>query len=352
MGSLGTKPRVFVSASAIGIYGNRGSEALEESSPPGNGSLADLCRDWEREIFKAAMLGIRTVALRIGIVLGKEGGAMKMMLPSFRLGLGGPLGDGRQWMSWIHVRDVAGLVLHAIENDTLVGVVNTVSPNPVTNQDFTQTLAAELKRPALLRVPALALRLVFGEMSGLLLDSQKVSSKAGVSGYQFVYPRLNNALREVCSHFNHELLMEQWVPLQLERVFPFFSEAKNLEVLTPDFLGFRIIGQSTKNIEKGTRINYHLKLHGVPFNWQSLITDWRPNRGFSDSQTRGPYSLWFHRHEFIEKNGGVILRDRVAYKMPFGVVGDVLLHGFVRRNLDQVFMFRRRKIGELFGSLP
>lgn len=355
IGKLGTKPRVFVSASAVGIYGNRGAEELEESSARGAGTLADLCQGWEDAIFKAETLGVRTVALRIGVVLGKEGGAMKMMLPPFRLGLGGPLGDGRQWMSWVHVRDVAGLILHAIENETVSGTINAVSPNPVTNREFTRMLAAELRRPAVFRVPAVVLRIVFGEMADLLLDSQKVSA-GKARGYQFLYPRLNTALREVCNHFNHEFLMEQWVPLPVEQVFPFFSDAKNLEVLTPKFLGFRIIGQSTKNIEKGTRIDYRLKLYGIPFHWQSLVMDWRPNAGFSDSQTRGPYSIWFHTHEFIKKNGGTILRDRIVYKVRFGVIGDILAHCFVRANLNRIFMFRRKKADELFGgtrrSLP
>ncbi len=350
MRKLAAPPRVFVSASAIGIYGDRGSEMLEESSAPGSGTLADICRDWEKEVFKAVTSGIRTVALRMGIVFGKEGGAMKMMLPPFRLGLGGPLGSGSQWMSWIHVRDAAGLILHAIENEDLVGTVNAVSPNPVTNRDFTKVLAKELRRPAIFPVPASVLRLIFGEMADLLLGSQKVSANKACRSYQYIYPQLDSALREVCAHFNHEFLMEQWVPSPIEKVFPFFSEPKNLKLLTPDFLGFSLIGQSTQKTEKGTRIDYKLHLYGVPFHWQSMITEWQPNVCFSDSQTRGPYSFWNHTHEFIEKNSGTVMRDRVFYRVRFGVLGDVLTHYFVRRNLDQVFIFRRKKIAELFGE--
>lgn len=348
MRRLDTPPRVFVSASAIGIYGNRGSEALDESFAPGSGALAEICRRWEEEVFKAVALGVRTVALRIGIVLGKHGGAMSMILPPFRLGLGGRLGDGKQWMSWVHVRDAAGMVLHALENDTILGTWNAVSPHPVTNQEFTVALARALRRFAPFPVPGFVLKALLGEMSSLLLYSQKVVSKK-TNGYQFLYPRLNLALREVCNDFNHELLMEQWVPLAIDRVFSFFSDSKNLEILTPDFLGFQIVGQSTAKIEKSTRIDYRLKLHGIPFRWQSQIVDWQPNTKFCDTQTRGPYAQWFHQHEFIEQDGGTLIRDRVTYAVPFGALGVLPIHPFVRRDLEQVFMYRRKKITELFG---
>jgi uncharacterized protein (TIGR01777 family) len=346
---LDSPPKVFVSASAIGIYGDRGSESLTESSAPGTGPLAEVCKSWEKEIFRAATLNVRTVALRFGIVLGKNGGVMEKILPPVRLGLGGRLGDGKQWMSWTHVRDVAGLVLHALENNAVMGTLNAVSPHPVTNREFTDTLAKELRRPAILPVPALVLKTLLGEMSSLLLDSQKVTSKRA-NTYKFLYPRLNLALREVCNDFNHELLTEQWVPAPVDKVFPFFSDSKNLEILTPDFMGFQIVGQSTEKIEKGTRIDYQLKLHGIPFRWQSQIVDWQPNMKFADTQTRGPYSHWFHQHEFIPKDGGTLMRDRVSYAVPFGALGVLPIHPFVQRNLEQVFMYRRKKVEELFGE--
>ena len=138
---LGQKPSVFVSASAIGYYGDRGNDELNENSTLGTGFLAEVCQSWEDEIFRAMDSGIRTVAMRIGVVLGHDGGALKMMLPPFRLGLGGRLGSGHQWMSWIHLRDLAGMLVYALENDSVIGPINAVSPNPVTNRDFTQKLA-------------------------------------------------------------------------------------------------------------------------------------------------------------------------------------------------------------------
>ena len=202
---LETKPKVFVSASAIGIYGDRGDEILDENSDMGQDFLSHVCQDWEQEALKAESLGIRTVCLRTGIVLGNDGGALKRMLPPFRLGLGGPLGDGKQWMSWIHVRDLAKLAIHCIETQTVRGSVNAVSPNPETNSGFTKKLAKELGRPAFFPVPAFGLKLALGELSSLLLGSQRVSSKKAVdSGFKFMYPNLETALKAICEKRPHD----------------------------------------------------------------------------------------------------------------------------------------------------
>ena len=203
------KPEVFLSASAIAIYGDRGDETLNETSSLKNGFLAGVCRKWEGEVFQAETLGIRTAALRFGPVLG-HGGALKMMLPFFRLGLGGPLGRGQQWMSWIHVHDVARFIIHVVEHSILHGPVNVVSPNPVTNKEFSRTLGLVLRRPAILSVPGVVIKLLLGEMSELVLNSQKVSpDKALESGFKFLYPKLETALRFICHQSRHEHLMEQ-----------------------------------------------------------------------------------------------------------------------------------------------
>jgi uncharacterized protein len=169
------KPRVFLCASAIGYYGNRGDEVLGESSAPGDDFLALLARDWETEARRAEFAGIRTVALRFGLILSRDGGALPQMLTPFRFGLGGRFGDGRQWMSWIALEDVIGIIRVALTDEQFSGPVNVVSPNPVRNAEFTRTLAAALHRPAVFAVPAFALRLALGEMAEpLLLASQRV----------------------------------------------------------------------------------------------------------------------------------------------------------------------------------
>jgi uncharacterized protein (TIGR01777 family) len=189
------RPAVLVNASAIGFYGPRGDEELDESAPAGEGFLADVCRRWEAEAFRAQPLGVRVVALRLGVVLGPEGGALASMLLPFRAGLGGPLGSGKQWMSWIHRDDVVGLVLAALASDAYAGPVNATAPVPVRNRDFTAALAKAVHRPAFFRVPGIALRLVLGEMSEMLLTGQRVvPAAATAAGYAFRHPDLPSAL--------------------------------------------------------------------------------------------------------------------------------------------------------------
>lgn len=191
------RPATLVCASAIGYYGTRGDEILIESSAAGNGYLSEVCLAWEEEAAKAEALGIRVVRVRIGVVLDARGGALRRMLPPFRMGAGGRLGDGRQWMSWIHLEDLVGLFRFALES-RIGGPLNGVAPYPVTNTDFTRSLAATLHRPALFPVPALALRLLFGEMSQVLLASQRVAPKAAEeAGYQFRFPQLTGALSDI-----------------------------------------------------------------------------------------------------------------------------------------------------------
>jgi len=195
LAALDERPRVLVSASAVGYYGDRGDEILDERSSRGEGFLADVCVDWEREAMVAERLGIRVVCVRIGLVMSTAGGALAKMLPPFRLGAGGRLGNGRQWMPWIHIDDLVGILLHAARSETLRGPINGVAPAPLTNAAFTAALAHTVHRPALLPMPAFALNVAFGEMSGMLMASQRVMPTAAQrSGYAFSHPDLDEAL--------------------------------------------------------------------------------------------------------------------------------------------------------------
>lgn len=190
------RPKVLVSASAVGYYGPRGDEVLDESAGPGAGFLADVCRAWEQEALRAEDLGLRVVRLRLGVVLAADGGALARMLPPFRAFLGGPVGSGRQWMSWIHRDDVTGLVVAALANDGYRGPVNATAPQPVANRDFASMLGRALARPAWLPTPAFALRLALGDMAELLLTGQRVlPGVASRLGYPWRYPELGGALR-------------------------------------------------------------------------------------------------------------------------------------------------------------
>jgi uncharacterized protein (TIGR01777 family) len=200
IGRVQHKPRVLVCASAIGYYGDRGDEVLTESSSPGSGFLANVCREWEEEAGRAADFGLRVVKLRIGFVLGKDGGALAQMVPAFRAFVGGRLGSGKQWMPWIHAADLAEIFAYAAEDGIagVSGVWNASSPNPVTNAAFTRELGSVLHRPAPFPVPGFALKLAFGELGRHMLDSARVVPDAVLkAGYQFRYPELGQALRNL-----------------------------------------------------------------------------------------------------------------------------------------------------------
>jgi uncharacterized protein (TIGR01777 family) len=192
------KPQTLVSASAVGYYGDRGDEELIETAPPAHDFLADVCVEWEREALAAEQHGVRVVTARTGIVLGAGGGALAKMLTPFKLGGGGPLGNGRQWMPWIHVADLARLYLHAAENGSIRGAMNSVAPHPVRNSEFTKALARQLHRPAFMPAPYFGLRLLFGEFAKVLFASQRVIPRVAVdTGFVFQYPDIVAALREI-----------------------------------------------------------------------------------------------------------------------------------------------------------
>jgi uncharacterized protein (TIGR01777 family) len=196
LANLSNPPRTLISASAIGYYGNRGDELLTEASGPGDDFLADVCREWEATTALATEKGIRVVNTRFGIILDAHGGALAKMLPPFRMGIGGKIGSGKQWMSWIALDDVVGGIKFALANDSIRGPVNFVAPNAVTNAEFTKTLGKALSRPTIFPIPAFGLRLLFGEMAdALLLSSQRVApERLKATGYEFQYSQLQAAL--------------------------------------------------------------------------------------------------------------------------------------------------------------
>jgi uncharacterized protein (TIGR01777 family) len=192
------RPRVLVNASAVGIYGDRGEEILTESSRKGSGFLAELCSDWEHAAQDAESLGVRVIRLRTGIVLGKNGAAFEKLLSVFKLGIGGRLGSGTQWMPWIHLADHRAAIVHALLSETLSGPLNLTAPHPERNRDFTRKLAAALHRPALLPSSAFALKLALGDFASVLLASQR-ALPAGLEGdgFQFRFPTLEQALADL-----------------------------------------------------------------------------------------------------------------------------------------------------------
>lgn len=194
---MAKKPSAFVSASGTGVYGNRGDEVLTEESSTASDFLAHVCKDWEGEANKAKDLGLRVAILRTGVVLGKNGGALAKMLLPFKMGVGGPVGSGKQYMSWIHVDDLAAMYVHAVRDPSYSGVFNATAPNPVTSKEFARELGKAVHRPAVFPVPAFVLKTIFGEMSQVLLDGQKVLPKrAQANKFKFRYPIVEMALVE------------------------------------------------------------------------------------------------------------------------------------------------------------
>ena len=192
------KPRVLISASAIGYYGNRGEELVTENSAPGTDFLAELAKEWENEAVKAEEFGVRVVLLRFGIILAKQGGALPKMMMPFRFGLGGKLGSGRQWTSWIALQDVVAIVQEALRNDSWKEPINLVAPQAARNSDFTKSLAKVLHRPAIFTVPAFALKLAMGEMAETLLGGVRVAPQVlEQNGYRFLHANLDEALKEI-----------------------------------------------------------------------------------------------------------------------------------------------------------
>lgn len=192
------RPQVLVNASGVGYYGSRGDAVLTESEPPADDFVGEVAAAWEREAMEAESLGVRVARIRFGAVLGPDGGALKKMLLPFKLGLGGPLAGGGQWMSWIHRADVIALILFLLRESTVRGAFNGCSPHPVTNREFTQALGEALHRPAVIPVPAFAVKLLFGEMSEIVLGSQRAVPDAALrAGFTFQYPDIYGALAEI-----------------------------------------------------------------------------------------------------------------------------------------------------------
>jgi uncharacterized protein (TIGR01777 family) len=345
--------KTFVMGSAIGYYGSRGDEALTEESQKGKGFLADVTEAWELEAEALKIRNdVRVVKVRTGVVLSRRGGALVKMLPAFTLGLGGKLGHGQQWMSWIHIEDIARLFGFCVENENVQGVINGVAPEPARNDRFTIELARALGRSVGFPVSETVLKLGLGELATTILGSQRaLPARAQELGFNFHFPELVGALRELGEPLRggtHELVSEQWMPQKPEEIFPFFCDENNLEKLTPPILAFHVLGKNTPVIGEGTLIEYRLKIRGVPTKWRTRIELWKPNECFVDTQEAGPYRYWHHTHEFIPFAGGTLMRDRVLYRLPLGLLGEGLAGWLVSRDVEKVFSYRRQVIDTIF----
>lgn len=346
--------KVWVQGSAVGFYGEAKSQTVfDEESPRGKSYLAELCEDWEGET-ELLNDSVRRVIVRTGVVFSHKGGAFAQMHGPMMNGLGGALGSGEQKMSLIHLEDMARFMVHAIENESTQGIYNAVAEDPIRQKELAQKMALGLQVKLGPSVPGFALRIAMGEMADTILENQPVISKRlKEAGFSLKYPTAHDIVNEVTSWFQNPVdqnssafvvFAEQFVPHSIDKVFAFFSSAKNLESLTPDFLHFEIQKVSTPEIVKGTHIEYQLKIHGIPVNWLTEITDWNPPYQFVDLQLKGPYALWHHEHRFEEVEGGTLITDWVRYRVPLGKLGQWVGLSKVRSDIGEIFKFRRQKI--------
>jgi len=374
---MAVKPRVLVSASAVGFYGNRGNEVLDERAQPGTGFLAELCVEWEAAAMAATALGMRVVLPRIGVVLGRDGGALAKMLPPFSLGLGGPMGSGQQYLPWIHLHDLVRVIVSALSDDRIEGPVNAVAPEAVINREFGTALGRALRRPAVLPVPAFALRLAMGEAAAVLLDGQRVApALLARLGFPFAYPTLDSALTDIVGGIEvrlgpvtepidahgsdigrqyldqrrpiYELRTTTMVNAPVAETFEFFSKADNLGLITPSSMGFLITKQPAA-IAENVLIDYRVRVNGLPINWRTRIVTWRPGERFVDFQEKGPYRAWWHEHTFYERGDRTLMEDRVCYAPPMGPLGRVANTFFIKAVLRQIFRYRADVIALRFG---
>ncbi len=350
----GGRVKVFVQGSASGYYGDRGDERLSAASAKGKGFLADVVEQWEAELgpLRKRRRKLRLPVVRTGIVLAREGGALAEMLPMFRLSAAGRLGSGRQWLSWIHLDDIVGLFVHALDS-AATGLLEGVAPRPVTNAQFTTALTRALGVIENAPAPALAIELLFGERAEIMLGSTRIEPAASLaSGYRFRFERVQDALADLLTPLRGGTFLrvwEQWVPQAPETLWPYFCDAHNLEAITPSFLNFRVRGQSSGEIGEGTLIDYGLRLDGIPVRWQSRIEAWDPPRAFVDTQAKGPYRLWHHTHEFVPMGTGTLMRDTVRYQLPAGWLGTLAAGRKVASYVQRIFDYRAQKIDEMFG---
>ncbi len=379
MAAAPSRARTLISASAVGYYGDRGADRLTEESAPGVGFLAELCQDWEREAHRASEHGVRVCLARIGIVLGRDGGALAELATPFRLGLGGPLGGGAQYLPWIHLHDVVEALATAVIDPRWSGPINLTAPTPVPQRELAHALGRTLRRPAVFPLPGVALRLRFGAAAGVLLASQRaVPARLAELGFRFAHPELDGALAEVLGPTpgvtierlgagtpkpslhdgsstyltrrrpRYLLRAQTTIELPREQVFEFFSRPANLGLITPRAMAFELTGPPP-TMADAIVIDYRIKLGWVPLRWRTRIESWRPAAGFVDSQERGPYRAWWHEHHFHADGDRTIMEDRVYYAPPFGILGRIVHALVIRATLRQIFGHRAAAILLRFG---
>lgn len=368
------RPQVLVSASAVGYYGDRGDEELEETSRPADDFLGSMCQAWEAAARKAETYGVRVCTPRIGLVLGRGGGVLDALLPLFRAGLGGPLGSGEQWFPWIHLNDLVELLATAIKDPRYAGPMVAAAPQPVTNRVFSQALAESLGRKARLPVPKLALRIARGEAAEALVASQRaVPARALALGFRFEFPTLPEALTELFGERDRpqftpagvapsspylarrspttQMRQTTTVAAPVHQVFAFFSRPENLGLMTPRGLAVETRTPGPLALETGRQIEYEVKIGPLRVGWTAEFELLEPGRRFVDVQLRGPFAAWWHEHRLSPREeGGTQIDDTIYYRPPLGPLGRAADPLLIRPRLRELFEYRAHALRLRFGA--
>jgi len=351
---LQKKPKLIIQASAVGYYGmGKKSNVCDEDSKAGDDFLSEVCQKWEKSIQKLKGQS-RVCIARIGLVLGWTGGAFPKLWNVYVSGIGSSFGDGRQWMNWIHIKDVVNFFKASILDEKYQGIYNLVSPKNITNKDFHNILSEKTKSLSVAKIPKFTLNIFMGESANLITKGPFVEAKKlSKHGFVFEFSKFNDAmdsfLKERYHPKAHYYNVKQWVSAPIDKIWEFSSSADNLEKITPPWLNFKVKEMSTKNIMKNTRLKYSLSLRGVPLFWTTRIVDWNPTHSFTDNQDKGPYRLWFHQHIFKELAHGTLIEDRVEYLLPLFPFGQIAF-ALVKSDIYKIFQFSKKKIYEIFES--
>jgi len=375
MTAMSAPPRVLVSGSAVGVYGDRGDEVLTEQSAAGDGFLADVAQGWEAAALEARAAGVRVALVRTGVVLGVDGGALPVMALPFRMGVGGRVGDGRQYVPWIHRDDMVEVLLRLLEDDAIEGPVLATAPTAATNATLSNAIGAALGRPAAVPAPAFAMRLGLGEAAALVLDSTRCRPQRLLDlGFRFRFGDIEAATRDLLQPRGadirrvqagdvpdhpylkrnpptYRLAADLQVAAPLDAVFSFFGAPANLGALSPADVSLTMQADGAGETAVGQRLGLGLKLGPVPLRWEAEIIRFEPGRGFTDVQRGGPYRGWWHEHDFEPTEAGTRVLDRVLYAPPLGPVGEAAQALFIEDQLQAVFDYRRRALRWRFGGV-
>lgn len=346
--------KVFLSASGIGYYGNCKDEAVTEAEGHGADFLAEVCRDWEDEAQSLQRKDVRVCQLRTGAVLGRNQGFLAELEPLFRVGLAGTLGSGRQYISWIHIKDWVRACVFALENSEVSGGINLTAPEPVTNHSFTRVMGKRFQQKMFLPTPGFAVRIAMGELATLALKGQKVlPKKLQDAGFQFRFSNLTDALNDLYSDPpysvpKHRLVFRQWLPAPIQNVFAYVTDGANLPTLMPQKLRTQWQGQNTEKPQQGSLLKWQLRWKGIPIGWQSQISEWRPVSEVASEMVQGPFRSFHHRMHFERVRDGVILTDTLEYELPLRTIGEIFAAKKVVCDLKSVFEFRGKRLAEIF----